>query len=786
MSSASEPRASLLLSALDRMQAVLRRLGATQDLERLCAAAVREAADFFGVTQSCLAFYDPQTGAMQFQPAAVGLSEAQLMALSALPAAHVERQLRELAEPGVLRLLAPQHRYLAAADLVDQLDEHDVLLGMMRAENQVVGELRLANKADGAIFTAEDIHLLGLFASQLGVLIQNLRLLADEQRARRLAETLLQVPQVVRQPLQVGGPGADDSIALGETELRALLTRLLELLNQVIAYSSASIALLEQGRLRIIASRSNTSIPSFVGFSWDASTDQKVAAMAASGQPLHIPDTRRDPRWILWEGAEKILAWISAPIQAPGGALHEHGDLICTLSVDGDHPGAFEAADVAVVQAFADQIAIVLENQRLYTHVTRRAAELALVNQISTALSASLDLPAVLQSTATQLASALRVEQCGLVLFDWQHGFGRLVAEYQRQPNATAQDVHIPIQGNLSLARILETKAPLAIRDAQHDPLLTNLHEVMAARGIRSILLLPLIVHGEVIGTVGLDELNEMRDFDPAEIALAQIITNQAAIALENARLYHLEQERTRELTDAYEEVKALDRMKDEFVQTVSHELRTPLTFIKGYVELLLEGVLGDVGAEQREALQIIAQRTDGLVRLVGEIITVARADAVGLTLLPVSLAEIADGAVQSARAVAAQVGLVLATDFEAGLPPVQGNVQHLTQVFDNLIGNAVKFSPQGGTITVRLRAGARFVRAEVSDQGFGIPADQQERIWERFYQVDGSKTRRFGGAGLGLAIVKRLVEAHGGQVGIHSVEGQGSMFFFTVPRADV
>ncbi len=786
MSSASDSLASPLLFALDRMQAVLRRLGAVKDLERLYVEAVREAAGFFGATQSCLALYEPQTGMMQYWRPAIGLDEAQLQVLSAVSAVDIALLFRDAPEHGVVRLLAAEHVHLSIPDLVSRLGEQDVMLGLMRAEGQVVGLFRLANRADGAAFTHEQVHLLGLFASQVGVLIQNLRLLADEQRARHLAETLLKVPQVVRQPRLTEGAVAHAAVPPDDADPQVLLTRLLELLNQVIAYSSASIALVEHGRLRIIASRSNTDIPNFVGFSWDAGTDQKVADMAASGQPLHIPDTRRDPRWILWEGAERILAWISAPIQTPGRARHEQGDLIGTLSVDGDHPDTFDASDVAVVQAFADQIAIVLENQRLYADMTRRAAELALVNRVSTALNAVLDLPVILQSTVTQLALALNVEQCGLVLFDWDQGLGRVVAEYQRQPDDTARDARIPIHGNQSLARILETKAPLPIRDAQHDPLLANVQEILRRRGVKSILLLPLIVQGEVIGTVGLDELKAARDFDPAEIALAQTITNQAATAVENARLYRAEQERVRQLAEAYDELRALDRMKDEFVQTISHELRTPLTFIKGYVELLLEGMMGDLNGEQVDALKIVAQRTENIVRMVSDIISLARIESVGLSLQPASLVQIAQGSVQSAQAVSTQLGLALLTDFPDDLPLVHGDPQRLSQVFDNLVGNAVKFSPQGGTVRVRLCVEDRFVRTEVADQGVGIPADKLNRIWERFYQVESTTSRRFSGTGLGLAIAKRIVEAHGGQIGVHSVEGQGSTFFFTVPRADV
>jgi signal transduction histidine kinase len=730
---------------------------------------------------------------MRVQPPAVGLNEAQTEALSAVPAAHIEQVINNWPVHGVLRLLAPEYARFVVPALVEQLDERDVLLALMRTEGQVIGELRLANKCDGTVFSQEEIHLLGLYASQLGLLIHGLRVMLENQRL----------------------------------------------------YSAERAVALENARL-------------------------------------------------------------------------------------------FE------------------QTRRHLQQAEQRSQELALINRISDNLSASLDLDEVLRSTVTELATTLGVEQCGLVLFDWTQGYGRLVAEYQRRPDETGRDVRIPVAGNLSLARVLETKAPLAIRDAQNDLLLANVREIIVRRGIKSILLLPLVVRGEVIGTIGLDELRAMRDFTPAEIELAQTITNQAAsaianarlyedvkrravqlqtiqevtgrisaildpgellaqvagllvsrfgyyhvevflvdesgeylvgrvgcnvagrqhasegvrlrigaegicgwatgtgqtalvndvsadphyvphpalpetrselavpiklggrvvgvlnvesdrvgafdegdrflletladqvaIALENAHLYATVQERARQLAAANEELKTYDRMKDEFVQTVSHELRTPLTFIKGYVELLLERVMGELNQEQVDALQIVAQRTESIVHLVNDIISLTRSELPSLQLQVLDLREVALLAVQAARAVTERAGLRLTTDFPDSLPEVMGDSQRLSQVFDNLIGNAVKFSPDGGTICVRLRAEEGTVRAEVSDQGIGIPADKLERVWERFYQVDGTTTRRFSGTGLGLAIVKRLIEAHGGQVGAESTVGHGSTFWFAVPRAD-
>jgi len=680
-----------------------------RDLQSLYAAAVDEAAAFFRATQCDLALYNPERGDLRRVGHCVGMTDAQAQALSAYPPHRVAELLAAWPEHGVMRLLDQEHIHLADAQFSRDAGECEVLLALMRAEGQIVGVLRLANKAGGASFDETETYLLGFYASQLGVLIHNLRLLDQERRARRLAETLLKAPQVVQQPALASGkiPAA----ARG-ADLAAELKRLLALLNEVLAYGSASVGLVEGDRLRIIAGRGETMPSEMVGYSWDVTTDRKVAAMIESGAPLYLPDVLADARWVVFsESLKRIQAWIGAPIWRPGSARRERASLIGVLNVDGAVPGAFAADDVAVVQAFADQMAIVIENQRLYTSTAQRAAELAVLNQVTAAinsvmgldevlhlildllgglvqferasiallegsellivgavgfppeaavvgrrygrddfplnryvaeigrpvavpdvltdprwqrtataaavrawlgvplihlgrtigvltltssaptdysaenvqlvsaiaeqaalaierarlleelqdhltraeqrsqelalvnrisglLSATLDPHDVMQSAVTSLVEALGIQQSGLVLFDWAEGYGQLVAEHPLRAAEEMARYRIPVANNLSLARILETKTPLAIRDAQHDPLLANVHDIMAQRGVKSILLLPLIVRGEVIGTIGLDELGELRDFTPAEISLAQTITNQAAIAIANARLF--------------------------------------------------------------------------------------------------------------------------------------------------------------------------------------------------------------------------------------------------------
>jgi two-component system phosphate regulon sensor histidine kinase PhoR len=266
---------------------------------------------------------------------------------------------------------------------------------------------------------------------------------------------------------------------------------------------------------------------------------------------------------------------------------------------------------------------------------------------------------------------------------------------------------------------------------------------------------------------------------------LLTIAATQAAVAIENARLYESLQKSYTDLERAYDELRHLDQMKSEFVQNISHELRTPLTFIKGYVELMQDGDMGDLTDEQRHAMGIVMTKADVLSRLVDDIISLQQAGRAGVEFETLSLSELGHAAVQAALASAGEAGVILQDEIPDEIADAWGDRQRLFQVFDNLLGNAFKFSNPGDTVTVRMSDDGRVIRTEVEDTGIGIPADQQPRIFDRFYQVDGTTTRRYGGTGLGLAIVKQIIEEHRGEVGVKSELGQGSLFYFTVPIAE-
>jgi signal transduction histidine kinase len=261
-----------------------------------------------------------------------------------------------------------------------------------------------------------------------------------------------------------------------------------------------------------------------------------------------------------------------------------------------------------------------------------------------------------------------------------------------------------------------------------------------------------------------------------------QAATLERSLALAHDARKEAESAR-RALSEQNKRLRELDRLKDEFLSLVSHELRTPLTSIRGYLDLVLDGEAGDVNPEQRRFLEAVERNSGRLLRLVGDLLFVAQADAGRLSLERgrVDLSELAAHCVEEAAPAATEksVSLVLLAE---PVPSLVGDRGRLAQVLDNLVSNALKFTPEGGSVQVRTRAGGNQVVLEVEDSGIGIPAADQPRLFERFFRSAVAEDQAIPGTGLGLAIVKAIVEAHSGQISISSREGLGTTFRVELP----
>jgi two-component system phosphate regulon sensor histidine kinase PhoR len=232
-------------------------------------------------------------------------------------------------------------------------------------------------------------------------------------------------------------------------------------------------------------------------------------------------------------------------------------------------------------------------------------------------------------------------------------------------------------------------------------------------------------------------------------------------------------------------ELRRLERVRRDFVANVSHEFKTPLTAIQGFAETLLGGALDDK-ANRKRFMEIIREHAQRLARLTDDLLKLSRIEAGRLELesRPVSVAALVNGCVETARLKAESKGLRLVVQVPEGLPAVRGDAVQLGEVLQNLVDNALQYTPPGGRIDVTAYSNGQEVIFTVADTGIGIPEADLERIFERFYRVDAARSREAGGTGLGLSIARHIVDAHGGRIWVESAVGQGSRFRFSIDSA--
>jgi adenylate cyclase len=425
------------------------------------------------------------------------------------------------------------------------------------------------------------------------------------------------------------------------------------------------------------------------------------------------------------------------------------------------------------------------EIRRLKTELDRRTRQLTALHEIGRTLAATLDLREIYWVMFREIAQGLL-------------GTPHLTVALFEQETGTIYCGFAIVEGEeidpTQLPPIPLGDGPVSDTIRSREPRLINLREVfpdLEARGRavlagservpQSALYVPMIGGDRVVGVMHVQHY-EADAFREIDLPLLSILASQAAVALTNARLYAQEQERADVLARTLEQQRELDRLQNEFLQNVSHELRTPLGIAHGYAELLDSGELGELQPDHKKAVNIIARRVRMLRKLVEDFTIILESETKELQPKPVRMTDLLCMLLNDFQAAAEQAGLTLVVDTASDLPPVLGDADQLRQVVDNLVANALKFTPSGGTITLRLWQEKTNLVLEVADTGIGIPHDQLEHIFERFYQVDGSASRRYGGTGLGLALVKEIVKAHGGQVTVQSTVGEGSTFQVRLP----
>jgi signal transduction histidine kinase len=305
------------------------------------------------------------------------------------------------------------------------------------------------------------------------------------------------------------------------------------------------------------------------------------------------------------------------------------------------------------------------------------------------------------------------------------------------------------------------------------------------AAGIKTSMVYPVIVKGKSVGTVILSMVKDYSEVSATEIDLIRGFTEIVGISVQNAKLYSDLEKTKNSLDAANEQLKLLDKVKDEFISVTSHELRAPMTAIKSYTWLVTNDKAGPLEPKAREYLNKVYLSTERLIHLVNEMLDVSRIESGRIQLHPedFTMEKLAEDVKDEFTAKIAEQNLSLELQFPQELPTVNADREKMHQVLENLVSNAIKFTPPGGKITLTSRVNGNFLETSVIDTGNGIAPEDQQKLFIKFGRLENSLIARTGtGSGLGLFICKQYVELHRGKVWFTSTLGQGSDFTFSLP----
>ena len=487
------------------------------------------------------------------------------------------------------------------------------------------------------------------------------------------------------------------------------------------------------------------------------------------------------------------LAWFTTrtvvkPVRALTHATESiaAGDLDHPLDISGqDEVGALARAfDEMRVRLKDSRAEIAQWNRELEARVRQRTRELSALVESSHALTSTLDLDALFEIVMRETREVLpAAEGIALFLFEEENQVLAVRASFGFDATECAQ-IRFRI-GEAIGGKVFETQKPALLEttaevlDAQanfSDENRAHFLHAVGDRQVKSALGVPLVSKGTRLGALMLYNFSHSGAFAVTDVPILQALADQAAAAIENARLY-------REASEVGA-LRELNRIKSEFVARASHELRTPLTGIKRLAEILAREDMNLDGNTQREFLREIDHSTDRLARIVEELLTLERIEAGHFEMKrePIQVDELVARVVAQFRI--QYPARTIQMDLEDFSIPARGDAERLADVLTNLISNALKYSDADSPMVVKTERRDSEVTLSVRDQGIGIPREAQGRIFERFYRVDNAVTRRVGGAGLGLHICQKYVAAMGGTIEFESEEGRGSTFRVSLPTS--
>jgi signal transduction histidine kinase/putative methionine-R-sulfoxide reductase with GAF domain/HAMP domain-containing protein len=645
---------------------------------------------------------------------------------------------------------------------------------MMR-EGSPVGAI-VVNRGQPGPFSTAQIELLKTFADQAVIAVENVRLFKE------LEERTLELTRSVDELRALGEVGQAVSSSL---DIQSVLTSIVSHAVELSQTEAGTIYEFDEAA-QVFVPRANYGMAdeliealrqSHIGIG-----ETGIGQAAATRAAVQIPDIESQAtyplRFLVEAGYRALLA---VPL------LREER-VIGALVVRRKAAGTFPNPIVDLLQTFATQSVIAIQNARLFREIdekSRALEELSRNQEQLSRLSTALQEPLSLSEQLTRVLDAAR-QVVGLDhLYIWTPSpaaDGFMVSAGAGLSDGDWRDlvgVTIPLGEAGALAAVYRDGEPLLFSEAHPVPEKYRLHlpySAIAALRLKAFLVSPMIARGRTVGVLSADNRVSRAPIPPHTVDLLHTFAAQAAVAVENARLFQEIQEKGQQLELA-------SKHKSQFLANMSHELRTPMNAVLGYTDLILDDIFGDVPPRIRETLERVKTNGQHLLGLINDVLDLSKMEAGQLTLSlgDYAMGDVVHAVVSAVESLAAGKKLAFKAIVPADLPSGHGDERRLTQVLLNLAGNAIKFT-DAGAISIEARAADGAYLVSVSDTGPGISEVDQQKIFEEFQQADSSSTRKKGGTGLGLSISRRIVELHGGRLWVESALGEGSTFYFTVP----
>ena len=660
----------------------------------------------------------------------------------------------------------PEYHY------VEQVEDFRAILGVPLLREGVPIGVIIVSRTDARPFTPRQIDLVTTFADQAVIAIENVRLLQELQARNRDLSEALEQQTATSEVLNV--------IARSPVELEPVYQAILANTTRLCEANIAALFLYDGEVLSTAASYGTTQdFAEHLEHSRPSPSRETTTRLAAlERRTVHVPDLLSDPAFSpkpreLYE-KENVRTVLSVPM------LRED-KLVGVITTWRREVRPFSDKQIALVKTFADQAVIAIENVRLFQEIQERTRELQLsleevraLSDVSRAVSSSLDLRQVLDAVAGYAVNLSKSDGCGVFEFNPTRQAFDIVASHSLS-SAFLSAIHgttIDL-GKTIIGQAAESGQPIQVPDMAH-AFNHPYHKFVLSEGFHSVLTVPMKGDHMVRGIVLLRR--SPGQFDDRVVNLLTALASQSKVAIENARLFS-------EIEDKGRQIEAANRHKSEFLANMSHELRTPLNAIIGFSEVLLDPSLKVTEEERSQFLMDVLSSGKHLLGLINEILDLAKIEAgrMELQIEPALLQDVVEAVSNTMRSLAVKKSIDLRVESDESLAPFPMDGARVKQVLLNLVGNAVKFTPEGGRVWVRAGSEDGAVRVEVADTGPGIALEDQERIFLEFQQA-GSDSGKPQGTGLGLALAKKFVEMHGGKIWVESEVGKGSRFFFTLP----